>query len=224
MFGMANIACAVPAFQEAGTAVASTGSVSPAWPAHAVNDVALLFVESNGDEPATLSTPAGFAAVANSPQVAGNRTRITVFWARATSTTMAAPTILDPGNHVYAQIVTYRSVISTGNPWDVTGGGGKTAASTSVTVTGVTTTLADTLIVQAVARDTDKAAAAFSAQANANLTGITERSDAGTGLGKGGGFGVWDGVKATASATGDTTATVTSSRNAFLTIALKPLL
>ncbi len=42
--------------------------------------------------------------------------------------------------------------------------------------------------------------------------------------GQGGGFAVWDGVKATAGATGDTTATVTSSINAFLTIALKPLL
>ena len=54
------------------------------------------------------------------------------------------------------------------------GGGVKTAASTSVTVTGVTTTVADTLIVQAASRDTDSAAAAFSAQTNANLTGITD--------------------------------------------------
>ena len=113
---------------------------------------------------------------------------------------MAAPTVADPGDHVYAQILTYRGVISTGNPWDVTGGGVKAAASTSVTVTGVTTTVANTLIVQAVARDLDSSAAAFSAETNANLTGITERSDAGTTSGVGGGFAVWDGVKAAASA------------------------
>lgn len=223
-FGMANIATAAPAFQAAGTAVNGTGSVSPAWPTHAIGDVALLFIESAGGEPATLSTAAGFAAVSNSPQATGtgtNGTQITVFWARATSTTMATPTVADPGNHVYAQILTYRGVINSGNPWDVTGGGVKATAGTSVTVTGVTTSVPDTLIVQAVARDDDTNAAEFSNQTNTNLTGVTERTDAGTTSGNGGGFAVWDGVKATAGATGSTTATVVSSINAFLTIALK---
>jgi len=220
-----HASAAPPNFQAAGNAVNGTGAVSPPWPGHAIGDIALLFIESAGGEPATLSTPAGFVAVTNSPQATGATTagtRITVFWARATSASMAAPTVADPGDHVYARILTYRGVISTGDPWDVTGGGVKAAASTTVTVTGVTTTVADTLIVQAVARDNDSTAAAFSAQTNANLTSITERSDAGTTSGNGGGFAVWDGVKAAAGATGDTTATVTSSINAFLTIALKP--
>jgi Family of unknown function (DUF6701)/Concanavalin A-like lectin/glucanases superfamily len=215
----------VPTFQAAGTAAGGTGTATPSWPAHAIGDVALLFVESTGGQPATLSTAAGFVAVASSPQSTGAGTagtQITVYWARATSTTMAAPTVADPGNHVYAQILTYRGVIDTGNPWDVTGGGVKAAASTSVTVSGVTTTEPNTLVVQAVARDNDSAAAAFSAQANANLTGIAERSDAGTASGNGGGFAVWDGAKATPGATGNTTATVTSSINAFLTVALIP--
>ena len=218
-------AAAAPAFQAAGTAVSGIASVTPAWPAHEIDDIALLFIESAGGEPATLSTPAGFVAVANSPQATGATTagtRITVFWARATSTSMASPTVADPGDHVYAQILTYRRVFASGNPWDVTGGGVKAAASTSVTVTGVTTTVANTLVVQAVARDNASAAAAFSAETNANLTGIAERSDAGTISGNGGGIGIWDGVKATAGATGDTTATVASSINAFLTVALRP--
>ena len=135
---------------------------------------------------------------------------------------MATPRVADPGNHVAAQILTYRGVVTTGNPSDITGGGIKAVASTSVTVTGVTTTLPDTLIVQAVARDNDSPAAAFSAPTNANLTSITERTDTGTNSGNGGGIGVWDGVMASAGATGNTTATVTSSANAFITIALKP--
>jgi hypothetical protein len=219
-------AAPAPAFQAAGGAVEGTGSVTPAWPAHEIDDIALLFIESTGGQPATLSTPAGFAAVLNSPQATGATTagtRITVFWARATSTSMASPTVADPGNHVYARILTYRGVFASGDPWDVTGGGVKAAASTSVTVTGVTTTVANTLIVQAVARDNDSAAAAFSAQTNAGLTGIAERSDAGTAMNNGGGFAVWDGVKAAAGATGNTTATVTSSINAFLTVALRPV-
>jgi hypothetical protein len=213
-----------PTFNNAGTAVTGTGNVSPAWPAHAIDDVALLFVESAGGEPATLSVAAGFLQVTNSPQATGtttNGTRITVFWARATSAAMPSPTVLDPGNHVYAQIITFRGVVNTGDPWNITGGGVKAAASASVTVTGVTTSVTDTLIVQAVARDNDNAAAAFSNQVNANLTGIGQRSDAGTTSGNGGGFAIWDGYKATAGATGSTTATVTSSINAFLTIALK---
>jgi hypothetical protein len=212
-------------FGAAGTAVSGTGSVSPAWPAHGIDDIALLFIESAGGQAATLSTPAGFVAVTNSPQATGATTagtRITVFWARATSASMSAPTVADPGDHVYAQILTYRGVINTGDPWDVTGGGVKASASTTVTVTGVTTTVPKTLIVQAVARDNDSSSSAFSAQTNANLTGITERTDAGTSSNNGGGFAVWDGVKATAGATGNTTATVTSSINAFLTVALRP--
>ncbi len=203
----------------------ATGTVTPTWPAHVAGDVALLFIESAGGEAATLSAPAGFVAVANSPQATGAGTagtQITVFWARATSAAMAAPTVADPGNHVYAQIITYRGAVATGNPWDVTAGGVKAAASTAVSVTGVTTSVPNTLVVQAVARDNDSNAAAFSAQANATLTGIAERSDAGTTSNNGGGFAVWDGVKATAGATGNTTATVTSSINAFLTIALQP--
>jgi MSHA biogenesis protein MshQ len=215
-----------PAFQAAGAAVSGTGNVTPAWPAHAIGDVALLFIESAGGEAATLSVPAGFVAVTNSPQATGAGTagtRISVYWARATSTAMPAPTVLDPGNHVYAQILTYRGVVNTGNPWDVTGGGVKAAASTTVTVTGVTTTVPNTRVVQAVSRDNDSAAAAFSAQTNVNLTGIAERSDAGTTAGNGGGIGIWDGLNATAGATGNTTANVTSSINAFLTVALRPL-
>lgn len=222
----AGTAYSAPTFQAAGTAVNGTGAVTPTWPTHQIDDIALLIVESEGAQAATLTTAAGFVAVTNSPQSTtggtSGGTRVTVFWARANSSAMASPTVADPGNHVHAQIITYRGVANTGNPWDVTVGGVKGTASTSVSVTGVTTTIADTLIVQAVARDTDNTGASFSAVTNGTLTSITERVDAGTTSGTGGGFAVWDGVKATAGATGNTTATVTSSVNAFITIALKP--
>ncbi|MDW8469721.1 MAG: hypothetical protein RML56_12855 [Burkholderiales bacterium] len=81
----------------------------------------------------------------------------------------------------------------------------------------------NTLVVQAVARADDFAGAAFSGQTNANLASLTERSDAGTTAGNGGGIGIWDGIKYVPGATGDTTANlVNSTRNAFLTIALRP--
>ncbi len=217
---------ATPNFQAAGAAVGSTAAVSPAWPTHVIDDVALLIVESTGGQPVTLSTPAGFVAVANSPQATGlttSGTQISVFWARATSSAMAAPTVADPGDHVYAQIITYRNVIRTGNPWDVTGGGIKILSSTTLFVTGVITTVADTLVVQAATRDDDSSAVEFSAITNAGLAGIVVRADGGTTQGNGGGFAVWDGGKATIGATGNTSATIaTAGVNAFLTIALKP--
>ncbi|MBY0268725.1 MAG: hypothetical protein K2X06_02485 [Burkholderiales bacterium] len=210
------------AFQAAGTAVSGTGNVTVVWPAHAINDIALLFVESAGAQAAALGTPAGFVQVPGSPQTTGAGTRLTVFWARATSAAMASPVVTDPGDHAYARIITYRGAITTGNPWDVTAGGAKATASTSVSLTGVTTTVPNTLIVQAATRELDSTAAAFSGQTNGNLTGIAERADAGGTAGNGGGFAVWDGVMANPGATGNTTATVTNSVNAFLTIALKP--
>ena len=218
---------AAPFFQAAGASATGTGAITVTWPTHIVDDVALLFVESSGGEAVTLSTPSGFVQIANSPQATGtttNGTRLTVFWARATTAAMPSVTVADPGNHVYARILTYRGVISSSNPWDVTGGGIKATASTSVTVSEVNTTVADTLIVQAVARDNDRSGAAFSAQTNVLLSGIAERSDAGTTSNNGGGFVVWDGVFAASGATGNTSATIDRSVvNAFITIALKPV-
>ena len=43
--GKPTDALAAPAFQAAGTAVTGTGNVNPAWPTHAIDDLALLFVE-----------------------------------------------------------------------------------------------------------------------------------------------------------------------------------
>lgn len=221
------VQAAAPTFQAAGNQVGGTGNVSPQWPAHQAGDVALLFIESGRGQAANLSNAAGFVEVANSPQSTDgggpNGTRLTVYWARATSSSMPTPTVSDPGNHVYARILTYRGVLPAGDPWDVTGGGNKSTSSNSLTLTGVTTTVPNTLIVQAAAHDRDNAGQHFSGQTNANLTGIVERSDAGTTQGNGGGIGIWDGVKATAGPTGDTTVNITNNVvNAFLTIALLP--
>lgn len=219
---------APPSFKGAGTTDASTSNCTVAWPTHASGDIALLFVESQSEEAVT--APTGFAAVAGSPKntvtTQPNGTRLTVFWARAGASPMPDVTIADPGNHCIAQIFTYQGVVTTGDPWDVTGGGADDGppVDTSVSATGVTTTVTDTLIVVAVAQGRDaNSTSTFSGWSNVNLTGIAERADFARNNGDGGGFGVMDGVKATAGATGNTTATLSDAfRNAFLTIALKP--
>jgi type II secretory pathway pseudopilin PulG len=214
-----------PTYQAAGTAQSGTGAITVAWPAHQAGDIALLFVESCGGQAATLSTSAGFTNVTNSPQATGAGTagtRITVFWCRATSSSMSSPTVADPGNHVYGRILTFRGVTTTGNPWDVTEGGTKATASTTTTFGTVTTTVNNDLIVLAASRDNRSTAAAWSNWTNANLSSLTERSDGGTTSGNGGGIGVATGVKSTAGAIGSSTALVTSSVDGHMTIALKP--
>jgi hypothetical protein len=213
-----------PAFQAAGTAVSGTTGVTPTWPAHQTGDIALLFMETQGDVTPTLTTASGFVLVGSNNAVnSAAGTRLTVFWARASSNAMAAPVIANTTDHVYAQILTYRRVLWSGNPWSVTAAGNKATASTTVTVTGVTPTDTNSLIVQVVTRSDDSAAASFSGQTNANLIGLAERVDGGTTTGNGGGFAVWDGVRLSNVATGNTTANISVSVvNAFRTLALRP--
>src|SRR3982751_2712704 len=216
---------AAPFFVAAGTGAESITTISPASPTHITNDIGLLFVESAGGEAVTLSTPAGFVEIANSPQATGAATagtRLTVFWCRATSGAMTAPVVADPGDHVYGVILTFRGCPTTGNPWHVTAGSVKASASTTTTFPSVTTTLNNCLLVLAAARDTDSATAAWSAPVNAAIMNIQERFDLGTALGNGGGLVIYTAAYATPGSTGTTAATVASSINAQLTIAFAP--
>jgi len=218
---------AAPTFQAAGTKQSGAGVLTVAWPTHQTDDIALLFVETP-NEAVTLTTPAGFVEVTGSPQGLGTANtagavRLTVFWARATSNAMASPVTYDPTNHAYAIILTYRGVIATGDPWDVTAGSTKTPASTTTTFPAVTTSVANCLIVLAAAVDLDATSTAvWSAFTNSNLTGIAERVDQVVNTGVGGGLGIADGTMATAATTGTTAGTLTSSITAQMTIALKP--
>jgi hypothetical protein len=216
----------------AGTAQsATTGAVTAPWPTgHQAGDIGLLFIERNGGANSpVLSTAAGFVEVTGSPQSTGTTTagtKLSVFWCRATGGAQTSPVVTAPttsADHTYAVILIFRGCVSTGNPWDGTPVGGvKAAASTSATVTGLTTTVPNTLLVQSITKDLDATAAFASAQTNGNLSGIAEHFDAGTISGLGGGIAVWSGTKAAAGATGNTTVTVTSSINAFHTLALRP--
>jgi len=216
-----------PTYQAAGAVVGGTGAQTAAWPIHQSGDVALLIVET-ANEAVTLSTPAGFVEVTNSPQGTGtaggtSATRLTVYWKRATTSAEASPRVADSGNHQIAQIITFRGVIASGNPWDITAGNVASSASTSVSIPGATTTVANTLVVTIVCNGTDTTTAQTSGWTNANLTSLTERVDNANTSGNGGGFGVATGVKATAGAYGATTATlVTSSTQGRISIALKP--
>jgi len=108
-----------------GNSTRRRGALTVPWPAHAVDDVALLFVET-ANEAVTLSTPAGFAAVTNSrkapvpgvvPAQRGLRSTGTRHKRRDGKSRCRrfrrSPGRGDPN---------VPGVYNTGNPWDVTAG------------------------------------------------------------------------------------------------------
>ena len=206
----------------------STGSPSVAWPTHEIYDVAFLLCESTGGQAVTLGTPNGFAAVTGSPQNTGlgtSGTRLSVFWNRATSTSMAAPVVTGPGNHVITAMVTYRGCITTGNPWNTTTGATKISTSTSCTHPAVTTTVDDARILILASRDLGGGAGNLwnGTYTNSNLTNITERVNDGGAAGNAGGLLCVDGIMPVKGNTGTTASTMLASQfNGYLTVALTP--
>lgn len=207
-----------PYWKATGTAVsATTGTLTVAWPTHAVDDIGLLFVESQANE-TVLSTPEGFTQVGSNQVATG--TSLQVYWCRATSTTMASPIKAADSDHQYGVIVTFGGCVSTGDPFTTSAGAVKDVASTTSTAPAVTTVNDVELIVIGITKDLDATAGFASAPTNANVFSIVERHDAGTTSGDGGGIAVQVGIATTAQDIGTTDITVTSSTSAMMTIAL----
>lgn len=212
---------AQPAFQAAGTKATGTTTASVAWPSHIANDIGLLVIETSS-QAATEGT-SGWVQLTSSPQDATG-SRLTVFWKRAASGGESNATVnVTSGNHICAQIVTFRNCVTSGDPWDLMTGGVMTSAGTTVTLTGITTTRDSTLIVAIVSNSVDSNSAQSSGWTNANLASpaMGEVADVNTNTGDGGGIGTGAGGKATAGATGNTTVTIGSSVSGWIHIALK---
>lgn len=218
---------AAPVYQAVGTGVGwATGNQAIAWPTHAVDDVAFLFVESCGGSTISLNTANGFVLVGNyNDGGAGTAgTQISVYWCRATSTSMSSPIVANSTDHAFGVITTYRGCIGTGNPWDVFSGNTSTGTLALYSITAITTTVGDTLVVAALASDVDSASAGVSTLVNANLLSPTIRHNAGTATGLGGAVMIGDGrFLIGGGSTGNTTGSMVSSgyRKAMFMMALK---
>lgn len=216
---------ATPTFVAAGGFASSIGADSPSLPiGHTTNDILLLFVQSANQE---VTAPTGYVEVTNSPQGTGTAasigsTRLSVFWKRDNGAE-SDPTVNDSGDHIFVVILAFRGCVTTGNPWNITSGSVKSTESTSTSIPGVTTTVAETLIVAATGFGIDLSGAQVSNLANAALSGLVEAFDISDTAGRGGGLGIAVGGKAVAGATGNTTATLANSAaEGYLTIALQP--
>jgi hypothetical protein len=219
-----------PTFVAAGSVTSGTGTITPALPSgRATNDILLLFVETANQAVSITNQNGGtWAEVTNSPQGTGtaggtSATRLAVFWSRYNGT-QGNPTVSDSGNHTAGRIIAIRGCPTSGNPWDVTAGGVESTSDTSGSIPGATTTVANTLVVAAIATSVpdSTSTAVFSSCANGNLTSITERVDNARSSGNGGAIGVVTGIKATAGAVGNTTVTCASSATkGMMSIAVK---
>jgi len=218
-----------PTFVAAGAIAGGTGTIAPALPTgRATGDILLLFVET-ANQACSISNPNGGTWAEITPAqgtgtAAGTAaTRLTAFWSRYNGT-QGAPTVSDSGNHTIGRMIAIRGAVASGNPWDVTAGGVEATADTSGSIPGATTTVADTLVVTAVAASLPDATstAIFSGWANANLTSLTERTDNANKSNNGGALGVATGVKAVAGAYGNTTVTHSSAAvKGMMSIAIK---
>src|SRR2546422_9306311 len=218
---------APPTYQAAGTVQSGTGTLTVAWPAHAINDIGLLILETQNDAVTLGTNAANWTAVTNSPQGTGTTstgTRLTVFWSRATSTSMGAVGVNDSGDHQIAQILTFRGVVATGNPWDMTAGDVTASTTTAVSIPGATTTVQDTLVVAIVSNGSDLSAAQVPGSfTNSDLSSVTKRQDNNTTASGGGGFTVATGSKALAGAYRPTSGTLgLSAPPGRMSIALQP--
>lgn len=202
-----------------GTASVSAAAVTGVQ----AGDLLLIFVESANQPIASI---AGYTQVTGSPVQTGTANAaggvaLQVFYAFATGAD-SSTTVGDAGDHTTAIKLAYRGVDQT-TPFDATAVTGiKTPASTSSSFPGITTATAGAWVIHASALDLDLASTATTGTpTNANLTGLTERHDQTVTSGFGGGLVIIDGVKAAAGASGNTTATVTSTVQVYMTLALR---
>jgi hypothetical protein len=226
-----SAATATPTYVAAGAVASGTVAIAPALPAGiAVDDILLLFLETSNQAISISNSNGGtWTAVANSPQSTGTAAgstgvRLTAFWSRYNGT-QGDPTTSSSGDHQLGRIIAIRGAVASGDPWDITAGGVEAFSDTSGSIPGATTTVANTLVVAAIATALPDSAgtANFSAWTNGNLTGILERTDNTVIAGNGGGLGIVTGVKATAGAYANTTVTCLSTTyKAMMSIALKP--
>ena len=185
------------------------------------NDFMVLFVESENQD---IATPSGWTQIGTAQGTgtarAATAARLEVFYKFA-GTSESSFNVADSGDHTSAFISVFRDVDLT-SPINVVAGD-TGASSTSVTIPSVTTTVANCVVIAAVASSADTGSAQASAWTNANLTGFAEFIDGNTTSADGGGIAAAYGVKATAGATGTSTATLAAaSLQARLCFALTP--
>jgi hypothetical protein len=213
---------------------AATGvNATTEWPtttvsqsgAYEAGDFGLLVVESAGGD--IVSAPSGWTALTTPNQSGAAQatdTRLSLFYRRSLSYFEPPVTVVNVGNHLYTKILTFANVYEFGNPVNASSSNVNSTATTSKSVTGLTTTVDNTLVLSFVAwaNDSSGPLATNASWANASLDFDGEIDDQGAQSGNGGGVAIAAGRDFVAGAVGATTATFTSSISAHQMVALTP--
>lgn len=208
-------------FRGAGGASGGVGALTATWPgSQQEDDFALLLQEVEASQSPT--APSGWTGVSGSPLSNGVYSHRFHLYAKLVGASESSVTVADTGDHQVAQILVFSGVDTT-TPIDVTATSNPGPA-TALVAPGVTTTSDGAGVVSIFGLGRDAAStASVTDWANSNLVSITEIADFLSSAGGGGGFAAAWGIKTTAGATGNTTATQAASAvYTAITVALRP--
>jgi hypothetical protein len=188
------------------------------------NDIMIAFIETGG-QAVSMDAGAGegtWTEVTNSRQTSGNA-YLVAYWSRYDGSQIA-PSTTDSGDHNSCVVVAFYGVKTSGTPYNISAGGTEASDQTG-SIPGATTSIADTLVVVALATDLpdETAVNKFSGWANADLTGIGEAADETHKTGDGGGTAVAYGAYGSVGTYDPTAVTlVDAAVKAMVSIALEP--
>lgn len=214
--------------------VAAGSAISPIkWPKyHAVGHIGVLWVTALGNT--AYATPAGWTALASSPQHNGAdalASRLQVWTRVATAGVSIAPDgTLSGGEDDVSIADAAGDDFKAGGIFTIVGSSGVddthgdfVASGTAISVPGGTTTGTDRLVLAICAFRVDQATPQVSGWANADLTEIEEELDLCYSSSTGYGIAIMSGVKAAAGAYGASTATLANAgTQAHISVSFKP--
>lgn len=196
----------MPAYKSVGTG----HETAPAWPTHIAGDFGMLFTENDAD---TIATPSGWSVVPGTPVVgiAGNQSRLQVFYKFATSSSETTPAI-SATNHSWGVVITFTNVNRL-NPVHNVSVHYRPSGPTLVNCPGVNTYTDNSLVVAGFAWHSDSAGPFLTTPdpSNAGLANVLKRFDAGTTTGNGGGLIIVTGELATHTTIGPTSINLTGA-------------
>ena len=198
---------------QAGNVLVDTETIdlSVPWPTHATDDIGFLIsCTEESDGVPTLAIAAGFTLI-DSIANAASGCRNTIWWHRATSAGMSAPSIeIDTQFLIYATMITQRGCRTTGDPWTAYTMAADESSDTSSTFPSVTTSFHNQRVMGVLNVIDGVSVGPFgSGHTNAGLASITEQFDEhNVNVGNGGGINVFDADDAVAGATGTTSITL----------------
>jgi hypothetical protein len=209
-----------------GANAAGTTSATPGLPTGTVNGDLLICIAASSGSATEPSMSGGWTKIRTVKNgTALTDSMLTVWWHTGSSTTVSRA-ISSLTNHVSARIIGITTgTFNASAPINAESGGNVQASTTSVSISGLTTTVDDCLIlsISGASLPDANSTAQYASWTNASLASITERTDNNVNNGNGGGHGSASGVKTTAGVVSATTATKASSALlANLMVAIAP--